>query len=154
MRSGPGDTPWAWWANAYNDPDGRVFFVIEWVEDGRVIQETMFAYAIDIELGRAAFERFFPAAAATPADRQPHAEGGSEPAVRKLCGKEWVPEAYKRRPDELLALGITGASNALAEESKTAPDCAKLLKARYIEKLLRDLGTFEKADRGLPPRQK
>ena len=90
-----------------------------------------------------------PATPATPTDRRRYAEA---PAVRKLYGKEWVPEAYKRRPDKLLAMGITGASNALAEESETAPDCAKPLKARYIEKLLRDLGTFEKADRGLPPR--
>ena len=126
---------------------GRVFFITEWVEDGRVIQETMFAYTIDIELDRAAFEGFFPTAPATSADRQPHTEGGSKSAVRKLYGKEWVPEAYKRRPDELLAMGITGASERTrARKSEAAPDCAKPLKARYIEKLLRDLGTFEKAD--------
>ena len=69
--------------------------------------------------------------------------------VAKLSGKRWVSNAYDRRPDELLAMGITGASEALAEESKTAPDCAKPLTARYIEKLLRGLGTFPKAPRGL-----
>src|SRR5262245_9792510 len=41
--------------------------------------------------------------------------------VAKLSGKQWVPNAYARRPDELLAMDITGASEALAEESKTAP---------------------------------
>jgi hypothetical protein len=71
------------------------------------------------------------------------------PAARKLSGKEWVPVAHKRRPDELLAMGITGASEALVEESKTAPDCAKPLTVRYIEKLLRKLGVFKKAYRGL-----
>jgi hypothetical protein len=68
--------------------------------------------------------------------------------VPKLSGKEWVPRAFAHRPDELLAMGITGASGALAEESKIAPDCAKPLTARYIEKLLRDLGRFPKAPRG------
>jgi hypothetical protein len=70
--------------------------------------------------------------------------------VAKLSGKRWVSNAYGRRPDELLAMGITGASEALAEESKTAPDCAKPLIARYIEKLLRERGTFPKAHRGSP----
>ena len=70
--------------------------------------------------------------------------------VAKLSGKRWVSNAYDRRPDELLAMGITGASEALAEESKTAPDCAKPLTARYIEKLLRELGRFPKAHRGSP----
>jgi hypothetical protein len=72
----------------------------------------------------------------------------SQPAVRKLSGKEWVPAAYARRPDELIALGITGASGALATESKTAPDCAKPLTAGYIKNLLRENGAFPKANRG------
>ena len=70
--------------------------------------------------------------------------------VAKLSGKRWVLNAYGRRPNELLAMGITGASEALAEESKTAPDCAKPLTARYIEKLLRGLGRFPKTHRGSP----
>jgi hypothetical protein len=71
--------------------------------------------------------------------------------VRKLSGKAWVPVAYARRADELLAMTITEASDALAEEtSKPASDCAKPLKARYIEKLLRELGMFPKARRGSP----
>jgi hypothetical protein len=45
--------------------------------------------------------------------------------------------------------GITEASQALHEESKTAPDCAKPLKARYIEKLLRELDVWSRARRNL-----
>jgi hypothetical protein len=67
--------------------------------------------------------------------------------IKKLSGKVWVPIAYARRPSELLAMGITGASRALAETSNTALDCAKPLKARYIETQLRELGTFPKARR-------
>ena len=69
------------------------------------------------------------------------------PKIPKLSGKEWVPEAYARRPGALLAMGITGASEALAEESSNAADCAKRLNARYIEKLLRELGAFPKVRR-------
>ena len=68
----------------------------------------------------------------------------------KLSGKRWVPKAYARRSDDLLAMGITGASEALAEESSNAADCAKRLTKRYIEKLLRELGRFPKAHRGSP----
>jgi hypothetical protein len=71
-----------------------------------------------------------------------------QPPVPKLPGKQWVPVAYARRPDELHAMGITGASAALAKESESAADCARPLTARYIENLLRDLKTFPKAHRG------
>jgi hypothetical protein len=87
------------------------------------------------------------------ADRQLPAADGPEPSQlsqaqrHKLSGKEWVPIAFERRRDELLAMDITGASHALAEESKTADDCAKPLTARYIEKLLRELRVFPKAHR-------
>ena len=70
--------------------------------------------------------------------------------VLKLSGKNWVPKAYARRPNELLAMGITGASGVLAEESKNAADCTKPLKARYIEQRLRELEVFPKAHRGSP----
>jgi hypothetical protein len=73
-----------------------------------------------------------------------------QPEVHKLSGKNWVPKAYARRSKELLAMGITGASEALAKESDNAADCAKPLTARYIEKLLREPGTFLKAHRGSP----
>jgi hypothetical protein len=76
--------------------------------------------------------------------------GIERPPVKKLFGKAWVPIAYERRAGELFAMGITGASEALAKESKTAPDCAKPLKARYIEKLLRERGMFVKARRNSP----
>jgi len=79
-------------------------------------------------------------------DAQPQPQ--PQPPVPKLSGKQWVSVAYARRPKELFAMGITGASEALAGESKTAPDCAKPLNKRYIEKLLRELGTFPKAHRG------
>lgn len=69
------------------------------------------------------------------------------PAGRKRSGKEWVPIAFERRRDELLAMGITGASQALANESETVADCAKPLRARYIERLLRAIGAFRKARR-------
>ena len=63
--------------------------------------------------------------------------------VKKLSGNAWVPVAYKRGAKQLgpHAMNITEASEALAEASKTASDCAKPLKARYIEKLLRELGS-------------
>jgi hypothetical protein len=78
----------------------------------------------------------------------------STPLAHKLSGKEWIPTAYARRPNELLAMTITEASHALADESaKIASDCAKPLKARYIEKRLRELGTFPQARRN-PLRQR
>jgi hypothetical protein len=84
-------------------------------------------------------------------DAQSQSQSPNSPAeVAKLSGKQWVSKTYARRPNALLAMGITGASKALAEESKTAPDCAKPLTARYSEKLLRDLGVFPKAHRGSP----
>jgi hypothetical protein len=69
--------------------------------------------------------------------------------VPKLSGKEWVPVAFERRRDELLQVkGITEASQALHEESKTAPDCAKQpLNARYIERLLRELDVWPRTPR-------
>jgi hypothetical protein len=73
--------------------------------------------------------------------------------VDKLSGKEWVPIAFGRRRDELHVMKITPAARSLATESETASDCAKPLKARYIEKLLRELGSFPKARRN-PPKQR
>jgi hypothetical protein len=76
---------------------------------------------------------------------------------RKLSRQKWVDVAYARRPDELLAMGITAASKVLIAESQNAPDCAKPFeqdKPRYAEKLLRDLGMFPKAHRGAPKRPK
>jgi hypothetical protein len=70
-----------------------------------------------------------------------------QPPVPKLPGKQWVPVAYERRSNELRAMTITEAARELAEESKTAPDSAKPLKARSIEKLLRERGVFPKARR-------
>jgi hypothetical protein len=70
--------------------------------------------------------------------------------VRRLIGKKWVPVAFERRREELLALTITEAGRRLAEESKTAPDCAKPLKPRSAEKLLRNLGLWPQAFRGSP----
>ena len=62
-RSDHGDTPPAWWANCHIDRAGQVtFFLAPVVVDGRVIDEVVYAYAIDIELDPAAFERDFPAA--------------------------------------------------------------------------------------------
>jgi hypothetical protein len=84
------------------------------------------------------------AAQAAPAPTRPQ----QQQPVPKLSGKEWVPVAYARRPDELLAMGITGASEALATESSNAVDCAEPLTARYIENLLRELKAFPKAHRG------
>ena len=75
-----------------------MFFVTEWVEDGRVIQEVVYAYSHDIELGRGAFDMHFPAATgpAASADRQLYAEGGSKPAAgAKLAA---VPRLGGRKP--------------------------------------------------------
>src|SRR5262249_32007085 len=87
------------------------------------------------------------ASASADAQSQPQSSNSPIAEVPKLSGKKWVPVAYARRPNELLAMGITGASEALAEESKNAADCAKRLNARYIEKLLRELGVFQKVRR-------
>jgi hypothetical protein len=88
--------------------------------------------------------------ASAEAQLQPEPQPSNSPVaeVTKLSGKQWVAATYERTPKELLAMGITGASEALAKKSETALDCAKPLTARYIEKLLRDLNTFPKAYRG------
>jgi hypothetical protein len=69
------------------------------------------------------------------------------PPVRKISGKEWVPIAFERRRAELFTMGITEAARALANESEKAPDCAKALKARSVENLLRDNKYFPKKSR-------
>jgi len=71
-----------------------------------------------------------------------------------LPGKVWVPAAFERRRDELLAKSITDASHALHEESKTDPDCAKELKPRYIEELLGKLNLWPKAYRNSPKKRR
>ena len=74
--------------------------------------------------------------------------------VRKLSGKAWVPLAFERRPDELLAMTITEAGEALYRESETAPDCAKPpLSAGYCTNELRKLGAWEKKPRKSPRQQ-
>jgi len=74
--------------------------------------------------------------------------------VRKLSGKAWVPVAFERRPDELLAMTITEAGEALSRESETAPDCAKPpLSAGYCTNELRKLGAWEKKPRKSPRQQ-
>jgi hypothetical protein len=89
-------------------------------------------------------ENPWPAATPWPATDSP----GAAAPPQKLSGTAWVPIAFDRRRGELRAMSITDASDALAHESKTAPDCAKKpLKARYIEKLLRDLDVWPKARR-------
>jgi hypothetical protein len=77
----------------------------------------------------------------------------SQPAP-KLSGKQWVPIARKRWSDELRGMTITEASRVLAEKSETAPDCAKPLKADYIENELRRLHIWPKKPRGYrqPPK--
>jgi hypothetical protein len=88
-----------------------------------------------------------------PALKLPDDWASPSPPVDKLSGKKWVPIAYARRPNELLGMTITEASHALFEESKTASDCAKPLKPRYIEKRLRELGSFPRARRNPPKRR-
>jgi hypothetical protein len=61
-------------------------------------------------------------------------------------GKEWVPEVFERKRNELLAIGITDAGRLLA--SQTPPD-GKPVKPRWAEKILRDRG-YPKAFRGSP----
>jgi hypothetical protein len=68
----------------------------------------------------------------------------------KLEGKEWVPVAFARRPDELLALPITKAGDKLAEESKTALDCRRPLSAGYCTNELRKLHKWPEKPRGSP----
>jgi hypothetical protein len=85
----------------------------------------------------------WPAATPWPATDSP----GAAAPPQKLSGKAWVPIAFDRRRGELRAMSITDASGALAHESKAAPDCAKQLKPRYIEKLLRGLDVWPKARR-------
>jgi hypothetical protein len=88
-------------------------------------------------------ENPWPAATPWPATDCP----GAAAPPQKLSGTAWVPIAFDRRRGELLAMTITNASGVLAEESKTASDCAKPLQPRYIEKLLRDRNFWPKARR-------
>jgi len=86
-------------------------------------------------------ERLGPARAAPPS-----------PPVGKLSGKAWVPLAYARRPNELLAMGISDAARVLANEYETY--CGKPLKPRSVEKILRGLGIWTKAFRGSPKQRR
>jgi hypothetical protein len=68
------------------------------------------------------------------------------PAAAKQSAKQWVPDAFKRRPDELLAMGISKASRELATESgKFGPGT--------VENKLREMKVFEKKRRQ-PVRQR
>src|SRR5262245_18812974 len=73
-------------------------------------------------------------------------------SVRK-SGKEWISDAFGQRRDELLRMGITDASRALAYEPQTAPD-TKPMKPRSADKLLRNLDLWRKANRGSKQRPK
>jgi hypothetical protein len=58
----------------------------------------------------------------------------------KLLGKEWIPLAFERKREKVLALTITEAGRKLADESKTAPDWGKKpLSAGYCTNELRKL---------------
>ena len=76
--------------------------------------------------------------------------GKPTPPVRKLPGKEWIRTAFDRRRDELLAMTITKAGEALSKESKTAPDCVKPLSVGYCKNELRTLGVWKKKPRKSP----
>jgi len=84
-----------------------------------------------------------------PVSESPQTKQQSEQQP-KLSGKEWVEAAFKRRPDELLKLGISKAGETLAKESKTAPDCAKPLGKGHCINLLRELKVFPKKPRNSP----
>ena len=72
----------------------------------------------------------------------------SEEATEKLQGKEWIRQAYSRKATELRPLTITKAAHRLAEESKTAADCAKQdLSVSYIRNKLRELKIWPKKPR-------
>ena len=75
--------------------------------------------------------------------------------LRPLSGKEWIEAAFKRRPDELRKLPITKAGAALADESKTASDCAEELSPGYCTNVLRTLNIWIPKPRGslIQPRQ-
>src|SRR5262249_27819576 len=76
----------------------------------------------------------------------------SAPAVPVLkSGKGWCREVTKPVRNELLAMGITEASRWLASH---VPSDGKPVKSRSIEKILRNLGLFLKADRGSKQRPK
>jgi hypothetical protein len=70
--------------------------------------------------------------------------------IDKLIGKEWVAVAFARRRKELRRLHITQAGGALAEESKTAPDCRKPLSKGYCTNELRKLGIWKPQPRHSP----
>ena len=70
----------------------------------------------------------------------------AKPAVRQKAGKEWVADHAGEFDPHVT--GITEAGKELSEKSKSAPDCAKPLKPRYAEQILRGLGTWPKAFRG------
>ena len=88
-----------------------------------------------------------------PTPYRPAATSSPAAPVDKLPGKNWVPTAFKRRRDELLAMTITRAGRVLSIESKTAPDCAKPLSVGYCTNELRKLGVWPKKLRK-PQRQR
>jgi hypothetical protein len=70
-HSGPGDFKPEWWAYAHEDRAGRVIFFLEPVVSGyTVIQEEVFAYAINIELDSVAFNTCFPITDLPPVERK------------------------------------------------------------------------------------
>lgn len=72
---------------------------------------------------------------------------GGRPIIRKSV-KEWVLEAYARRPNELRAMSITDAARALSREAKDAPDYGRSLKVGHCVNLLRTTGGWSKKPRG------
>jgi hypothetical protein len=77
-------------------------------------------------------------------------EPAPAPPINKLMGKEWVSVAFERRRNELSRLPITKAGEALADESKTAPDCRKPLSKGYCTNELRKSGIWKPQPRHSP----
>jgi hypothetical protein len=70
--------------------------------------------------------------------------------INKLMGKEWISAALERRRNELSRLPITKAGGALADESKTAPNCRKPLTKGYCTNELRKSGIWKPQSRHSP----
>jgi hypothetical protein len=72
--------------------------------------------------------------------------------VVKQLAKQWVPIAFNRSREKLLAMGISRAARTLADASANAPECTGPYQPRAVENLLRELKVFKKRQKPLRQR--
>jgi hypothetical protein len=120
VRSAFGDLPPALWPNARKDRAGRIFFCLEWVEDGRV--EEVYAYDVDIRLDLARYETCFPVATG-PAESDGMWVDGVTFAASEASGLEaWLEGLRKEAAQEnALKPNVEAASSAPTASPPTEP---------------------------------